>query len=309
MPEWNDYQKKILDECKKLLTAGKVYHYSLSMEELYGMKKVMIHLSGKVDIPLLWRLSFAIKNSSSCFFVGRQLLASCLMEIFSEKVQNSFDLKRLDSVKNFFFSSESKPMYPRINYNLLPQNIKNAAEKKDLATLTFLLDVSDDPQWDRSQLMAFFAKEKDFESISSLKLYDGLSTLKESQIFALLFHVDPRKYPELFIRLYRLADPEKFLVKTIACNCLPEFLPFLFEQRAITPDTLLFKSGPVNITLKQYRDFWCEIFPAAQHLQKNRDSFNKQLLDTGKMLSADELKPYFDDNAVSIEKTQMIPGK
>ena len=262
---WSDYQKYLLEECKKLLSAGKVYTDYEAEKEIAGMVRVMKYLTGSIDIPLIWKLTFSSKNS---FMECRLLLAFCLMELFSEKEKTSWSQERLNSIERLFFNTETKPEYPHITCNLLPMNMIDAAEKKDLAKLTFLLDVSDDAEWHRKQLLALFVKKQDFDSICKLGLYDELESLKEYRIFALLFYVDAEKYPELFARMYQYINTGKFLRRAIKCGCLANYLPFLFSQEIITPDTVLFKSGPVKITLKQYYFFLCEIYPALKIFQK-----------------------------------------
>ena len=79
--------------------------------------------------------------------------------------------------------------------------------------MTFLLDVTDDREWNREQLLAFFVKQKDFESITALGLYDLVKSLKEYRCFPLFFHVDTNKYPELSLALYQCLNPEKSIEK------------------------------------------------------------------------------------------------
>jgi hypothetical protein len=129
--------------------------------------------------------------------------------------------------------------------------------------------------------------------ISLLALFDELPNLREQRIFTLLFHVDHRKYPELFLRLYKLVKKEKFLKKVIWYRCLPNYLPFLFTHELVTADTVLFKSGSVSITLQQYYLFWQEVFPSAQRL-RGKDKRFDILLDNIESLASDELKLYFE---------------
>jgi hypothetical protein len=290
MIELNDYQKKLLNRCKLCLEKGKVYHFDWDINDQIGMAKMMKHLTGEIDAALIWQLSFSTKAK---YFQADKLLSSCLTELFSEKQKMTFEAETARSVGNLFFNKwQSVPNYPKISY-MLSREMELAAVNRDLAKITFLLDVSENPQWEKSQLLAYFVIKKDFEMISLLALFDDLPTLREQRIFPLLFHVDHRKYPELFLRLYKLVKKEKFLKKVIWYRCLPNYLPFLFTHESVTPDTVLFKSGSVSITLQQYYLFWQEVFPSAQRL-RGKDKRFDILLDNIESLASDELKLYFE---------------
>ena len=58
MEKWNEYQKKLLDECKNCLVKRKIYSNSFNRDEQKGMAKMMKHLTGKVDITVIWDLTF-----------------------------------------------------------------------------------------------------------------------------------------------------------------------------------------------------------------------------------------------------------
>ena len=290
MIEWNNYQKKLLNGCKLCLEKGKVYHFDFDINDQIGMAKMMKHLTGEIDAALIWQLSFSTRAK---YFQAYKLLSSCLTELFSEKQKMTFEAETAGSVENLFFDKwQSVPNYPKISY-MLSREMELAAENRDLAKITFFLDVSEPPQWEKSQLLAYFVIKKDFEMISLLALFDELPTLREQRIFPLLFHVDHRKYPELFLRLYKLVKKEKFRKIVSVYRCLPNYLPFLFTQESVTPDTVLFKSGSVSITLQQYYLFWQEVFPSAQRLRGKDKTFDI-LLDNIESLASDELKLYLE---------------
>lgn len=298
MIELNDYQKKLLNGCKLCLEKGKVYHFDFYINDQIGMAKMMKHLTGEIDAALIWQLSFSTRAQ---YFQPYKLLASCLTELFSEKQNTAFEAETAESVeKLFFYKWQNVPNYPKISY-MLSKEMELAAKNRDLAKITFLLDVSENPQWEKSQLLAYFVIKRDFEMISLLALFDELPSLRDHRIFPLLFHVDHRKYPELFLHLYRLVKPEKFLKKVILYHCLPNYLQFLFTQESVTPDTVLFKSGSVSITLQQYYLFWQEVFPSAQRLRGKDKTFDI-LLDNTESLVSDELKLYFEQKSTGKAK-------
>ena len=280
MAEWNEYQKKLLEECKNCLVKRKIYCNSFNRDEQKGMAKMMKHLTGKVDITVIWNLTFQKRFHFSGL---NDLLSSCLAEIYSEKTESEDVLEISETVNSTFFRSSSPPVYPRISF-VLPKEFQDAAEKNDIAKLTFLLDVTDDREWNREQLLAFFVKQKDFGSITALGLYDLVGTLKEYRYFPLFFHVDTNKYPELSTALYQCLNPEKVLKKVISCRMISKYTTFL-QNHGMSSDTVLFQSGPVRITLEQYYNFWKEIFPSAILLKGKHSYFDPILADAEQLLS------------------------
>ena len=112
MEKWNEYQKKLLEECKNCLVKRKIYCNSFNRDEQKGMAKMMKHLTGKVDITVIWNLTFQKRFHFSGL---NDLLSSCLAEIYSEKTGSEDVLEISEAVNNTFFRSCSLPEYPRIS--------------------------------------------------------------------------------------------------------------------------------------------------------------------------------------------------
>jgi hypothetical protein len=251
--QWNDHASEVLKKCFEYFVSSKVFQTASYFEQT-GMIKMMKHLTGKVDISLIWELSYSTRGK---YAQPLDLLASCAAEVFGTENGTGADNDAVEGVKNALFPLYSFVEKPKTISNALAEPYQEAIKNKDAAKLKFLLDVSDDEQWDKEQLFCELLNRKLYKLIIFLGLCDQASKLKEYRLYPLFYNLDTDQYPELAEAVYSCLSPEKVQRYIFSKGLLKGKMSFLIKH-GMSEDTPVYAAKKIRITFGGFMKFITE---------------------------------------------------
>ena len=252
--QWNNHASEIIKKCCEYFSSSEVFETACCFEKT-GMLKMMKRLTGKVDTTLIWELSY---SSNGKYSRPWDLLASCIAEVFGTENGTGANNDTVEAVKNALFSLHGFVEPPKTISNVLAAPYLEAIKAEDAVKLKFLLDVSDDEQWDKEQLFCELLNRKMYKIITFLGLYDQASKLKEYRLYPLFYNLDCEAYPEIAEAVYSCLSPEKVQRYIFSKGLLKGKMSFLLKH-GMNEDTPVYEKQKLRITFGGFMKFIDEI--------------------------------------------------